>query len=282
MNMTKVHSISDPSYVAAQYQNASNLSARIRLHQKFSTNPYGWQRWLLDQFKFFPCCSVLELACGEGNLWLDNIDRIPSGLEIVLSDFSDGMVAQAQINLRGCTSFHQFAVIDAQSIPFPDGCFDIVIANHMLYHLPDMGKALTEIQRVLKPGGRFYASTIGQRHMQELSDLVTRFDSRLAAWGSFSAYSFTLENGAAVLGNYLTEVSLHRYTDSLIVTEVSPLVDYILSGRIEIDANLKLKLVKFVELAFFENSGQFLITKDSGVFESRGISHSSWQCGSPA
>ncbi len=145
------------------------------------------------------------------------------------------MAAQARSNLKGSTSFHQFAIIDAQSIPFPDGCFDVVIANHMLYHLPDIGKALLEIQRVLKPAGRFYASTVGQRHLQELSDLVIRFDSQLAAWGSIPADLFTLENGFAVLNSYFSEISLHRYIDFLIVTEVGPLVDYILSGRIDIE-----------------------------------------------
>ena len=279
--MTKVHSISDPNYVTAQYQDASNLSARIRLHQKFSTNPHGWQHWLFDQIKFSPQCRVLELGCGAGNLWLENSDRIPSRLEIVLSDFSAGMVAQARSNLKYRPSFQQFAIVDAQSIPFPDGCFNIVIANHMLYHLSAMGKALSEIQRVLKPGGSFYTSTVGQRHLQELSDLVIGFDPQLAAWGSIPADSFTLENGFAVLNCYFSEISLHLYSDSLIVTEVSPLVDYILSGRIELDADLKSKLVKFVELSLFENCGQFLITKDSGVFESRGLCNSSWQCGSP-
>jgi ubiquinone/menaquinone biosynthesis C-methylase UbiE len=200
--MSKVHSISDPGYVLTQYQNTSNLNARIRLHQKFSTNPYGWQRWLFDQFKFLPHCHVLELACGAGNLWLENLDRIPSGLEITLSDFSAGMVVQARSNLKDCPSFHQFAVIDAQSIPFPNECFNMVIANHMLYHLPDMEKALAEIQRVLKPVGRFYASTIGQGHLQELSDLVIKFDPQLAAWGSVSADSFTLENGSERLREY--------------------------------------------------------------------------------
>jgi SAM-dependent methyltransferase len=226
-----------------------------------------------------PTAAAFGAGCAQA-IWLDN-DRIPLGLERPIR-FSIGMAAQARSNLRSQASFHQFAVTDAQAIPFPDGCFDIAIANHMLYHLPNMGKALSEIQRVLKPDGRFYASTIGQRHLQELSDLVYGFDHQLAAWGYIPADSFTLENGSTVLGNYFTEVSLHRYSDSLIVTEASPLIDYILSGRIELDADLKSKLVKFVELALFENSGQFLITKDSGVFESRGISHSSWQCGCPA
>ncbi len=56
----------------------------------------------------------------------------------------------------------QFKEIDAQSIPFEDETFDAVIANHMLYHVPDRPKAIAEIKRVLKPGGRLIATTIGK------------------------------------------------------------------------------------------------------------------------
>lgn len=71
--MSRVQSIADSNYVKYQYKNASNLNTRIRLHQEFSTNKYGWQRWLFDQLKFTPQSCVLELGCGAGNLWLENI-----------------------------------------------------------------------------------------------------------------------------------------------------------------------------------------------------------------
>jgi 16S rRNA G1207 methylase RsmC len=55
--------------------NASNLNARIRLHQMFSTNKVGWQRWLFDQFKLPPQGRILELGCGAGTLWLENLEN---------------------------------------------------------------------------------------------------------------------------------------------------------------------------------------------------------------
>ena len=81
--MSRVQAIADPNYVNNQYRTASNLNARIRLHQEFSTNKYGWQRWLFDQFKFMPQSRILELGCGTGNLWLENLDHIPAELEII-------------------------------------------------------------------------------------------------------------------------------------------------------------------------------------------------------
>jgi len=269
--MPKVQAIADPNYVNNQYRTASNLNARIRLHQEFSTNKYGWQRWLFDQFKFMPQSRILELGCGAGNLWLENLDRIPAELEIILSDFSEGMLEQAQLNLRNSLSFFQFKVIDAQSIPFDNASFDIVIASHMLYHVPDRSKALSEIKRVLKPTGRFYSSTGGCNHLKELSDLVNRFDSQLSSWGNLTSDTFSLENGPTQLGNYFANVSLYQYSDSLIVTGANLLTDYILSGRIELSSDQQLDLAKFVEQELKANDGKFYITKDSGVFESNNI-----------
>lgn len=268
--MSRVQAIADPNYVNNQYRNASNLNARIRLHQEFSTNKHGWQRWLFEQFKFIPKSRVLELGCGAGNLWLENLDRIPEGIEIVLSDFSEGMLEQAQQNLKH-SPFFQFKVIDAQSIPFDNNSFDFVIASHMLYHVPDRNKALLEIKRVLKQNGRFYASTIGSNHLKELDDLISRFDNRLTSWGKLPSDSFGLENGSTQLGNYFANISLYRYSDSLIVTDANLLTDYILSGRIELSTDQQLDLAEFVAQELKANDGKFYITKDSGVFESNGI-----------
>ena len=269
--MSKVQAIADPNYVNNQYRTASNLNTRIRLHQEFSTNKYGWQRWLFDQFKFMPQSRILELGCGAGNLWLENLDRIPAELEIILSDFSEGILGQAQQNLRNSSSFFQFKVIDAQSIPFDNASFDIVIASMMLYHVPDRSKALSEIKRVLKPTGRFYSSTGGCNHLKELSDLISRFDFQLSSWGNLTSDTFSLENGPAQLGDYFANVSLYRYADSLIVTDANLLTDYILSGRIELSSDQQLDLAKFVEQELKANDGKFYITKDSGVFESNNI-----------
>ncbi len=268
--MSSIQPIADPKYVHLQYRNASNLSARIRLHQAFSTNKYGWQRWLFDQFNFAPQDRVLELGCGAGNLWLENLERIPAGLEINLSDLSPGMLAQAQHNLQNSVLSLQFTVVDAQTIPFEKNSFDVVTASHMLYHVPDRAKALSEIQRVLRPGGRFYASTIGHNHLRELSDFVTRFDPQLASWGQLPADSFSLENGSTQLGACFANVSLYRYPDALIVTDPSLLTEYILSGRIRLNPDQQAELAKCVEKELNANAGKFYITKDSGVFEASG------------
>ena len=142
----------DQTYLQTeQYKNGSNLDARIQIHERFSTNPYGWHRWVFEQFALPSRCDVLELGCGPGDLWLKNSHRIPLGWNITLSDFSPGMVEAAQVRLPGSDHSLVFAVFDAQGVPFAAESFDGVIANHMLYHVPNVQKALSEIRRVLRP-----------------------------------------------------------------------------------------------------------------------------------
>ena len=78
----------------------------------------------------------------------------------MLSDLSAGMLEFAKQNVTGENVRH--IVIDIQDIPFPADSFDLVIANMMLDHVPDLPKALREVQRVLRPGGTFVCATYGE------------------------------------------------------------------------------------------------------------------------
>jgi ubiquinone/menaquinone biosynthesis C-methylase UbiE len=198
----------DQNYLLAeQYRDDTNLQARIFLHRQFSTNKYSWFRWVFDHFTVPEESEILELGCGPGDLWVENIDRIPGSWQIVLSDFSAGMSRKAIGNLGGLSEKFQFRVIDAQAIPYPGEQFEAVIANFMLYHVPERGRALSEIQRVLKRGGRLYAATVGEKHMQELFDLVARFDASLVADHQAEKNGFTLESGYSQLIRWFGKVT---------------------------------------------------------------------------
>ena len=261
--------ISDRKYLLTeQYQDASNLNARIQLHRRFSTNKYGWHQWVFDQICLSSKSHILELGCGAGNLWLENSQRIPEGWKITLSDLSLGMVQKAQQNLE--RGWHPFrcSVVDAQSLSFGDESFDAVIANHMLYHVPDRTKAFEEIRRVLRPGGRFYASTVGQGHLKDLYELVHRFDSSADPWGAHPAEPFLLETGLDQIARWFPKVSLQRYKDALVITEAGPLVAYVLStaAKSSFVGEKLAEFTRFVEQEILTHSA-IRVTKDSGLFE---------------
>jgi SAM-dependent methyltransferase len=252
-----------------QYRDGSNLDARIALHDRFSRNRYGWYRWLFDRLLVLPAtCHILELGCGTARLWWESLDRVPPGWRITLTDLSPGMVEEARQSLAGSGGQFVFAVVDAENIPFPDESFDAVLANHMLYHLANRPRALREIRRVLRPDGRFFASTVGEDHLRELDDLVTRVVPGLEE--EPGGVKFNLERGPAEVAAIFSDVIVERYEDALVVTEAEPLIAYLLSMRIAsvMSEEQLTQLTSLVEREVVAQ-GAIGITKDSGLIVGR-------------
>lgn len=250
-----------------QYKDSSNLDARIAIHQKFSTNPQGWFNWIFDTLIKLPAnANVLELGCGAGTMWKECADRIPAGWTITLTDLSDGMLDAAWRNLVPLGRNFKFQQMDAQSIPYGDQSFDVVIANHMLSHVPDREKALHEIKRVLKDDGHLIATTVGSLHMQEVYQWLKRVNTNERP--DMFSNPFTLENGLQQLQNVFSQVKMSQYADNLHVTEIDPLIAYIRSSIGAVDlSEEKLGELKKDLTAILEKEGKIFITKDSGLFE---------------
>lgn len=255
-----------------QYKTASNLGVRIQLHERFSTNPVDWQHWVFDQLTITPGSHILELGCGPGTLWQKNLEHIPLNCGLTLSDFSAGMVKEAQRNLPKDDNRFSFRVIDVQDIPFDDNTFDCIIANHMLYHVPNLSHALVEIRRVLRPEGHFYATTNGNTHLQEIRALMLRsgFGESSGVMG-FGDGAFRLENGTELLSSWYSQIELRRFDSDLAVTEAEPIVAFILScvKPESIDDHKVKKLRALVEEELAQH-GFVHITKDSGLFIANG------------
>ena len=255
----------DPKFLRTdQYKTSANLGARAALHQRFSTNPYGWLRWMFDQSLPHLHGRVLEVGGGPGWLWRENLGRLPSDVRVCFSDLSTGMVQEARSALDG--QAFGFLNLDAQHLPFDDGTFNAVLANHMLYHVPDLPRAVRELARVLATGGVLLAATNGQAHLREFAMLITEFEPRSQAGADTLTQRFTLENAAEALSPAFARIEIHRYTDALWVTEAQPLVDYLLSFTTG-DPYLSPKRAGEV-LSFFqakiEEGGGVRITKDAG------------------
>lgn len=245
-----------------QYRDDTNLEARISLHRRFSTNPYGWQQWIFDHFRGPRDARVLELGAGNGDLWLQNADRIPLGWTITVTDLSPGMLEAARKRLAHIEQIVSSSTVDAQEIPFEPNSFELVIANAMLYHVPDRPRAFTEIRRVLAPSGCFYAATFGRGHMRELHELTNDPPD-----DSGAREEFTLENGKEQLKPFFDDVQVARYEDALEVTDPGAVVAYLLSTRRaqELDAIGKAALEQRVS-RYFQTAAVMHITKSVGMF----------------
>ena len=262
--------IDDPTYVRFhQYRAADNLQARLALLNQWSPDPRRWYRWIFAHLQLPPRISrpaILEVGCGLGNLWQDNLDRLPPEWDILLSDFSAGMLVQTQCNLSAWRQRFRYALLDVQAAPFADAQFDLVIANHTFHHVPDRPKALAEIQRILKPHGRLYASAVGQHHLHELAMLVKRFDPQYTLWNGWPMVSFNKENGWEQIAPWFSRVSLHHYAETLVVPTAEPIAGYVLSST-AIPRGRQAEFVQFVEAELQHLGGRMALTKEFGLFE---------------
>jgi ubiquinone/menaquinone biosynthesis C-methylase UbiE len=216
--------INDKTVVEKQYATSTNLNTRISIHDKYSTNKQGFGNWIFSHYEIDDGARVLELGCGTGSMWKGHDELIKKCSQLVLSDFSDAMVETTR-NTVGAHPNITYRSIDIQNIPYDTATFDAVIANMMLYHVPDLPKALAEVRRVLKPNGKFYCATYGEHGIVEyLSKLLGEYGLE-----DNVNKNFTLQNGAEILSPVFKNVEKKIYEDSLAVTNIADLVDYIYS-----------------------------------------------------
>jgi ubiquinone/menaquinone biosynthesis C-methylase UbiE len=214
----------DAEAVKEQYSNSTNLNTRISIHEKYSVNQLGFGNWLYRQYVLKDNMRILELGCGTGELWTNRLDHLGSGSSLILSDFSEGMVELVR-NKYSAYQGVSFEQINIEEIPYDTESFDLVIANMMLYHVPDLQQGLKEVYRVLKSGGSFYCATFGENGIQQyLTRTLGKYGIHIDINGSFN-----LQNGADILGKHFTKVDRLDYIDALEVTKTEDLLEYLYS-----------------------------------------------------
>jgi len=109
---------------------------------------------------------VLDVGCGTGTLALAAKRRVGSGGSVHGVDASAEMIARAETKATHSALPVTFEVAAAQSLPFADATFDVVLCTLALHHLPEDARsaALAEMRRVLKPTGRALIVEISHGH----------------------------------------------------------------------------------------------------------------------
>jgi SAM-dependent methyltransferase len=152
----------DPSLVASQYASEAPLEDRRSVYTAVE-GPDAREVAFAAIAEAAPK-RVLEVGGGPGEV-SERIAR-ELGAEVVMVDISPRMAELARE--KGVDA----RVGDVQDLPFADGEFDCAVAAWMLYHVPELDRALAELRRILRPGGRLVAVTNGRDHMLELKRLA--------------------------------------------------------------------------------------------------------------
>ncbi len=210
-----------------QYTTDRFLSARMRMHREYSTNRYGWFRWLLDRLALTRGDRILDVGCGNGTFWRVVADHVPADCTLLMTDKSPGMIEQAAVALSETNLDVRFATMDAESLDCASESRTLVLASHMLYHVANRQRAISEIRRVLVGGGRLVAATNGMRHMQQLDAMAKRFLSQFDPGSEVERFS--LESGLAQLEAHFDAIDRFDYKDGFVVPDADTVFNYIMS-----------------------------------------------------
>lgn len=256
------------SKVKEQYITDEKLNSRLRFHS-YNINKTDWTNWCFSQIKFSSKARILELGSGTGGFWYSNSKSIGNKWDITISDFSEGMLLRAKDNLKDINHNFSYKQIDAQDIPYEDESFDIVIARHMLYLVPDIEKAIKEMKRVLVKGGTLYITTNSCMAMAELNELIKNFDFKLGLHTNGMCDRFDLENGYLLLKKYFDEVKVDILEGKIVIDDAELVASYkasTIKGSSVLFGNKRREFTKYLE-NYIKEKGKLSITTKAGIFK---------------
>jgi SAM-dependent methyltransferase len=189
----------DPELVAREYADEARLLARRAVFVDLIEGPNA-ENLAFDAVAQASPRHVLEVGSGPG-YFAERVQR-ELGAEVVAIDISPRMVELARE--RGVAA----EVGDVQELPFPDASFDCAVTNWMLYHVSELDRALAELFRVLRGGGRLVAATFGENHLRELWEWL--------GYEKAAAVAFNRQNGLGLLRRHFEQVE-PRDADAIVV-----------------------------------------------------------------
>lgn len=204
--------LNDPASVAREYASERGLEGR-RAAYRYAEGPSAPELAFEAIVEARPA-RVLEVGCGPGELAARVAEEV--GADVVAVDSSPRMVQLARE--RGVDA----RVGDVQQLAFADGDFDCAIAAWMLYHVPDVERALGELARVLRPGGRLVAVTNSTDHLRELRELV-------GAWPR-PQIPFSGDDGSELLARHFARVEVRDAGGVIRFPSRETVIDYIESS----------------------------------------------------
>jgi SAM-dependent methyltransferase len=229
-----------------------------------------WFEWVASQLDLPQGGDLLEVGCGSGLLWA-NIAQLVPNVHLTLTDISEGMLdaAKQAVARFGNLELVEARTSDAQELPFDDESFDIVAANHMLYHVPDRPRAIGELARVLRPDGVLMCATNGPRHLEQ----VSKASREVFGWATmdFVDRRFGRSTGGDLLSASFADVEWRDYASTLVCDEPDDVYNFIASSSAmqQSTPGQMRALREVVERMFEEGGGVFRSATEAGCFLAR-------------
>ena len=156
---------------------------------------HQWRQRAVDRAEVGPGSDALDICCGTGDLSLELRRRIGPDGRVVGSDFSEPMLELARRKSGEEGLPVEFGWADALDLPYGDASFDAVTIGFGARNLADLPKGLSEMARVLRPGGRLVILEITRPQREPLASFYSLWFDRLvpvigSLAGDSDAYSY--------------------------------------------------------------------------------------------
>jgi SAM-dependent methyltransferase len=259
--------------VNESYANDEPLSVRIETHRRYSVPPIDLPTWVLDRHTWRGDETVLDIGTGTGQYLTPLRERLPRGC-IIAGDLAPGMLHDLQA--KGVPGGALLLNADAEALPLANTSCDAVIASYVLFFVPDIPRALAEMQRILKPGGALLAVTMAEVYTEELRRLLYIAAEKVGASGSPHWLNlhqrFNLTNGVDYLAPHF-QVTQQRHESAFVFPDVEPVLAYVHSMRGAMRDDLPphrtwddfLASVRELVEAEIAAHGEFRVSKEAGV-----------------
>lgn len=205
-----------------QYADDVRLSARQSLWRQ-RTGPSLYQK-VLSLAALTGTEVVVDVGCGNGR-YLAELERRGHTGTVLGFDLSPAMA-----RLGGAHA--PTVVADAQALPLRAGGADVALSMHMLYHVPDVDRAIAQLRRVVRPGGLVVVGTNGPGHTAEIKAVLARACAQVAAIEADQGWDtrrFAPKVARTRLARVFDTVEVHEFGDALRVSDPDLVRGYLAS-----------------------------------------------------
>jgi SAM-dependent methyltransferase len=212
--------------IGVSYRTGGFLADRQQIYRFAAHQTETMAQWLFGLIGGIDALDepIIDVGSGNGTYLLPIRHRRAVGL-----DLSRGML----LGTREAGFAGPLVESDARALPIATACVGTALANHMLYHVPNIAAAVRELRRVVRTGGSLLVITNARDHMAEMVAIRNAAIEELAGhqfrYESASA-RFNLDNGAEFLSASFDSVELHHRRGKLFVPETEPVIRYLASG----------------------------------------------------
>ncbi|GIO31292.1 MULTISPECIES: class I SAM-dependent methyltransferase [Paenibacillus] len=271
----------DKDAIRSIYGTEQNLKAKYEVLESYGLQKETFEEWLIGKLKLTGSELVLDVGAGNGRFSLP-VGRMlkGSGGFLAACDLAEGVMIPSRVQAEKESLPVLLMQADAENLPFLSKQFDLVMANHMLYHLPNLNRGLAEMRRILKQTGRLVATTNSEKGMPELFKLHLNTMDRLGIpFGvKEELITFSLENGEQTLSKHFKQVECWTYEAGFMVKEPEPVFRYYAATQLYQgpmnDENLSKEVREAIAPCFLqlteelirEKGGELVISKPVGAF----------------